>query len=132
MVATEKTRSPTMFKNKLSGLLSLILTVAAAGSSAQAGRVGGPGQAVEIVYGGQVVEYTLWFRANEVARVVVDGDGSSDLDLFVYDEYGNLVASDTDYTDYCVATWVPRWTGRFLVRVVNRGVDANVYEIRTN
>jgi len=121
-----------MFKNKLSGLLSLILTVAAAGSSAQAGRVGGPGQAVAVVYAGQLDEYTLWFRANEVARVVVDGDGSSDLDLFVYDENGNLVVSDTDYTDYCVGTWVPRWTGRFLVRVVNRGDRANVYELSTN
>jgi len=121
-----------MFKNKLTGLLSLILTVAAAGRSAQAGRVGGPGEAVEIVYAGEVDEYTIWFRADEVAQVVVDGDGSSDLDLFVYDENGNPVASDTDYTDYCVATWVPRWTGRYFIRVANRGPRANVYGLRTN
>ena len=38
----------------------------------------------------------------KVARIVVLGDGDTDLDLHVYDENGNVMVSDTDYTNQCV------------------------------
>jgi len=76
--------------------------------------------------------YTMRFRAGEVARVAVIGDGDTDLDLYVYDEFGNLIGSDTDYTDQCIVTWAPRWTGVFTIQVVNRGNVYNVYRLQTN
>ena len=76
--------------------------------------------------------YTMRFRAGEVARVAVTGDGDTDLDLYVYDEFGNLIGSDTDYTDQCIVTWAPRWTGVFTIQVVNRGNVYNVYRLQTN
>ena len=76
--------------------------------------------------------YTMRFRAGEVARVAVIGDGDTDLDLYVYDEFGNLIGSDTDYTDACIVTWAPRWTGVFTIQVVNRGNVYNVYRLQTN
>jgi hypothetical protein len=54
------------------------------------------------------------------------------LDLYVYDSNGNLIASDTGYSDDCYVSWVPKWTGRFIVKVVNRGPLYNRYVILTN
>ena len=53
-------------------------------------------------------------------------------EIYVYDNNGNLIDSDTDYTDNCVCTWTPRWTGNFRIRVVNRGNVYNQYILRTN
>ena len=72
------------------------------------------------------------FWASELAEVCVSGDGDTDLDLYVYDANGNLIGSDTDYTDECVVRWVPAWTGTFIVKVVNRGALYNNFAIWTN
>lgn len=74
----------------------------------------------------------IWFRAGEFARVTVSGDGDTDLDLYVYDAAGNLVARDDDRTDQCIATWVPRRSGWFYIQVVNLGSVYNAYTLRTN
>jgi hypothetical protein len=76
--------------------------------------------------------YTLTFRAGEKAVVGIHGNGSSDLDLLVFDENGNPVAVDDDDTDECIAVWTPAWTGKFTVKVVNQGDVSNRYEIMTN
>ena len=52
--------------------------------------------------------------------------------LDTYDSNGNLIDSDTDYTDNCVCTWTPRWTGNFRIKIVNRGGVYNRYILRTN
>ena len=76
--------------------------------------------------------YRISFRANELAMVVVVGDGDTDLDLYVYDENNNLITKDVDYTDDCVVTFTPRWTGMFIIKIVNRGNVYNEYVLRTN
>lgn len=76
--------------------------------------------------------YRIRFRGGERACVVVSGDGDTDLDLYIYDENGNLVASDTDYTDDCVCVWNPRWTGPFTIKIVNRGRVFNRYALAVN
>lgn len=96
------------------------------------GAVGGPRYAESRVYGKDCDEYQLKFWANELAEVIVVGDGDNDLDLYIYDGNGNLIASDTDYTDQCVCRWVPAWTGTFTIRIVNRGAIYSAYAIATN
>lgn len=96
------------------------------------GAVGGPKYGEGRVYGKDYVDYDLKFWANELAEVIVIGDGDNDLDLYVYDGNGNLIASDTDYTDQCVCRWVPAWTGVFRLRIVNRGAIYSNYAIATN
>lgn len=76
--------------------------------------------------------YNVTFRGGELAIVTVIGDGDTDLDLYVYDNNGNLIDSDTDYSDDCVCTWTPRWTGNFRIKIINRGSVYNRYIIRTN
>ncbi|MBR6056888.1 MAG: hypothetical protein IKP58_01830 [Victivallales bacterium] len=76
--------------------------------------------------------YERHFTAHELAAVIVSGDGDTDLDLYVYDENGNLIAKDEDNTDECLVTWTPRWTGKFIIKVVNCGSISNCYTIRVN
>lgn len=95
------------------------------------GALNGPGIARTVVRGGAVDNFRVVFRGGEPARVLVSGDGDSDLDLYVYDQYGNRVCSDTDATDEMLCGWTPRETGPFIIRVRNLGV-ANQYIIRHN
>jgi hypothetical protein len=119
-------------------LLSASLTLApiaanpASSLDAAPGRVGGPGEVNTRVEAHDTDSYEIRFHGDEVAQIIVRGDGDTDLDLFVYDENGNLVASDTDSTDVCVVTWTPRWTGNFRVRVKNLGRVYNRYTLTTN
>ena len=96
------------------------------------GAVGGPKYAYGRVEAGATDVYNISFRGGELAMVIVVGDGDTDLDLYVYDNNGNLVASDTDYTDDCVCSWTPRWTGNFRIKIKNRGRVYNNYVLRTN
>ena len=96
------------------------------------GAVGGPRYAEGRVYGKTYTDYTAKFWANELAEVIVVGDGDNDLDLYIYDSNGNLIASDTDYTDQCVCRWVPAWTGTYRICIVNRGAVYSNFAIATN
>jgi hypothetical protein len=78
------------------------------------------------------VVYHTTFRAGVPAAVAVHGDGSTDLDLYVYDPAGNLVGCDVDYTDDCLVLWTPQWTGRCTIIVKNNGPISNYYGIGTN
>ena len=84
----------------------------------------------DTVLAGHSDTYTITLRAGETTRVRVSGDGDTDLDLYVYDENGNLIASDTDYTDECFVSVTPRWTGVFYVKIVNRGSVYNRYTLQ--
>ena len=102
------------------------------GASAFAGAVNGPKFADTKVNANSTDRFTINFRANERAVVYVEGDGDTDLDLFIYDENGNLIAQDIDNTDSCIAAWTPKWSGSFIIRVKNRGNVYNRYNLRTN
>jgi hypothetical protein len=104
----------------------------AAAAEGTRGNIAGAVSHVDRVdaYGSDV--YYMTFRAGEKGEVGLIGDGDTDLDLYVYDENGNLIASDTDYTDDCYVSFYPRWTGRFKVKIVNRGRVYNQYLLLTN
>jgi hypothetical protein len=95
------------------------------------GAVGGPAGARTVVRSRDVDSFRVTFRGGVPARVDVSGDGDSDLDLFIYDQYGNRVCTDDDATDQLICGWTPRETGPFTIRVRNLGV-ANEYVIRHN
>ena len=96
------------------------------------GRVGGPATDYDRVEARSYVQYYITFRGGEFAEVAVVGDGDTDLDLYIYDENGNLIDSDIDYTDACYCSFVPSWTGSFRVKIVNRGSVYNRYTLITN
>ena len=96
------------------------------------GAVGGPKYNIDCVRAYGTDYYTVRFEGGRQAIVTVIGDGDTDLDLYIYDQNGNLIDSDTDYTDNCVCTWTPRWTGNFRIKIVNRGSVSNCYVLNTN
>lgn len=104
--------------------------LASAGSTR--GAVDGPKRHKDKVAGKDYNLYEVKFWSNELAEVYISGDGDTDLDLYVYDSNGNLIDSDTDYTDECVVRWVPAWTGTFTIKVANRGSMYNEFVIWTN
>lgn len=91
----------------------------------------GPGQVRTAVGGGGHDEYVVRFRGGEPARVAVAGDGDSDLDLFVYDENGDLVCADEDDTDHMFCAWRPEASGYYTITIKNLGVE-NLYVMRHN
>ena len=113
-------------------LLALIENIDAEAKGAQRGNINGPSRDYSSVNGKSHVDYTASFVAGELAEVLVSGDGDTDLDLYVYDSNNNLIASDTDYSDDCYVRWVPAWTGRYTIRIVNRGPLYNRFVILTN
>ena len=113
-------------------LLQLIAQVEAETNNSHRGNVFGPSRTYEVVKANYTDTYKIGFVANSLAEIFVSGDGDTDLDLFVFDSNGNLIASDTDYTDDCYVSWIPAWTGRFTVKIVNRGHVYNRYVMLTN
>lgn len=113
-------------------LLALIDNIDAEAKGAQRGNINGPSRDYAAVNGNSYMDYTASFVANQLAEILVSGDGDTDLDLYVYDSNGNLIASDTDYSDDCYVRWIPAWTGRYTLRVVNRGPVYNRFVILTN
>lgn len=113
-------------------MLSLIAKIEADSQGSHRGAVNGPSRTVEYVNGNSSDSYSISFVANYLAEVFVSGDGDTDLDLYVYDSNGNLIAKDDDYLDDCYVRWVPAWTGRFIIKIVNRGPVYNKYILLTN
>ncbi|MDR2361130.1 MAG: hypothetical protein LBD91_00155 [Prevotellaceae bacterium] len=96
------------------------------------GRVLGPARVSRRVYANSTYTDYVVFEGQELAEVLVVGDGDTDLDLYVYDENNNSIGSDTDYTDTCYVSFTPKWTGSFKVVVKNRGNVYNDYTLLTN
>ena len=74
-------------------------------------------------------EYEVYFKAGREVCVIVVGDTDTDLDLYVYDENGNLIDKDIDESDLCVCSWTPKWSGEFTIQVKNLGSVYNEYVI---
>ena len=100
--------------------------------SATRGAVGGPIRRTDTVNANCTDTWTINFRGGQPAYVVVSGDGDTDLDLYVYDENGNFITSDTDSSDDCVVSFNPRWTGKFYIKIKNLGRVYNRYVLATN
>ena len=96
------------------------------------GRVHGADVHVDRVLARDADIYREVYRAKEPAEVAVVGDGDTDLDLYIYDEYGNLVCDDTGYTDRAYCSWTPRWEGAFEIEIRNLGDVYNEYRLFTN
>jgi hypothetical protein len=121
-----------MKKNTFKAMLLVMVILAASVVPALADAVGGPKYGTYRLGANRYRTFSVSFYGGQTARVVVSGDGDTDLDLYVYDVFGNLIASDDDELDDCVVSWTPRWTGNFTIKVVNRGIVYNDFVLATN
>jgi hypothetical protein len=113
-------------------LLAWADDVEAIASVATRGALGGSRYQVDRVKARATNIYQLAFRNDGIAEIVISGDGDTDLDLYVYDSNGNLIAYDESYSDDCYVSWQPKWTGAFTIVVKNQGDVYNQFEIATN
>ena len=111
-------------------LRTIIETTKSSGGTKQS--TGGPRRWRDRVRANGTDSYVISFRGARTAEVAVLGDGDTDLDLFIYDEYDNLVCRDTDTTDQTYCSWSPAWTGSFRIKIENLGNVFNRYELLTN
>ncbi len=96
------------------------------------GATGGPRRVCDTVNGNCTDIWRITFRGGEPAYVAVSGDGDTDLDLYIYDENGNLITYDNSYGDDCLVSFTPRWTGVFIIKIKNLGRVYNRYCMGTN
>lgn len=101
-------------------------------AQAARGRVGGPGRATGWVSARGTTSYNITFRGGERAAVWANGPGRTDLDMYVYDQNGNLICRHIDYTDRMSCFWTPRWTGNFRVEIRNLGHVGVSFNMVTN
>jgi hypothetical protein len=100
----------------------------------QAGRFPGPGSDKARCEAFGSVTYYEKFYGGETASVSIVGDGYTDLDLFVYDLQGRLVAQGIGPTDIETVSWfVPGNTPQtYKIVVRNLGSTYNVFGMGTN
>lgn len=76
------------------------------------------------------VVYKIVFVADkdinkQYAEFSVIGDGSTDVDIYVFDADGKEVASDTKISDLAHVRWVPTKTQEYTIKVRNLGNQDN-------
>ena len=113
-------------------LMALLTQVENDAEAPSRGAVNGPKYTVDVLGPNRYTTYNVSFVAGYIAEVGLSGDGDTDLDLYVYDSNGNLIVADESYSDDCYVNWVPAWTGRYTIKVVNRGGVANKFVLLTN
>ena len=122
--ADEMLVAATAFAQGRDDILGLIEDAAAETSR---GSVYGSGYYDGYISGGDNLYYDEAFYGGEQAIITLQGHNPSDIDLWVYDEYGNLICSSTGYSSNESCTFTPRWTGEFTVRVENEGHARGTY-----
>ena len=97
------------------------------------GAIGGPVVKTGLVMTLSEDQWIVKFKGGSKAVVtLLATEDISDLDLYVYDEYDNLIGYDNDATSQCVVSFTPRWDGYFYIVVENTGLLPNPYMICTN
>ncbi|MDP1561394.1 MAG: hypothetical protein Q8M16_08355 [Pirellulaceae bacterium] len=99
-------------------------------STAAADPVGGPKWQETRVCANSTDVFKVDCWGDEVTAVRIQGDGDTDLDLYVYDEAGNLISSSTSYSDCEEVQVLPYYRQTLTIKVVNRGNVYNAYSIR--
>lgn len=111
-----------------------VLTAAALTTGEQkanADRVGGAVSGPGTVPAYQSLYFDVPFYAGVPANVSVIGNGSSNLDLYIYDGTGNVTAG-AGFADRKIATMNVTQAGFFRIEVRNLGPSANTFVLTTN
>lgn len=129
----EKTELAALAKEYAGDNASLLAVVEMAGDTvASRGAHRGAIDHADTVYAGSTDVYNITFTGGRQAEILVRGDGDTDLDLYIYDENGNDICSDTMRDDRPYCAFSPRWTGNFRVEIKNLGSVYNNYVLLTN
>lgn len=87
--------------------------------------INGPQRFFGCVAGYGTTTTAVVLNGGEETEIRMHGDGAADLDLYLLDQNGNIVDSDTSYGPNGSVSVVPRWSGPFLIVVRSRGPYAS-------
>ena len=109
------------------GLAALLLM----GTHGQADSKDGARRWTKTLKKSSEVVYKIVYQAEknptrQFAEFAVIGDGSTDVDLEVFDPQGKLVAKDDRFTDLALVRWVPTMSQEYTIKVKNLGSEDNV------
>jgi hypothetical protein len=74
----------------------------------------------------------LRYKEDKSAVVVAEGDGNADIDLYIIDQYENVLARDEDESYKCQVNFYPKKDDKYYVMVVNRSTNPTAFAIATN
>lgn len=110
-------------------LLAMVMEVE---QSASRGSTTGAGGWTKRVPARGAINIYERFRGGDIAEVGLQGDGDTDVDLYIYDENGREICKSIRYDDTEYCEWYPAWTGQFRIKLVNRGSVYNDTVVVTN
>lgn len=113
-------------------LAMALLAVASVASLGEAGSDTGPGTYTRIVEKYSSTTIFERYVGKQVAVLELKGDGDTDLDIYVYDAAGNLVAWGVGPTDRERVTFTPCVTGNYRIVIRNLGGVWNRFQLHTN
>jgi hypothetical protein len=114
------------------GALMAALTTSSVFANGAVDRYGrsNPRYITETVSGQHSITYDPVLFESGKGVVEVNGDGSTILNLAVYDNWGNLVIQ---YSGYGAKVWFhPNWTQGYVIKVTNLGYVSNTFSVHTN
>ena len=74
----------------------------------------------------------LRFKEDKSEVVVAEGNGDADIDLYIIDQYENVLARDEDESYKCQVNFYPKKDEKYYVMVVNRSTNPTDFAIATN
>lgn len=101
-------------------------------SKSTRGATGGALYSQDSVYGKGTTTFYAFFDASRLAEVTVRPFDNVDLDLYIYDEQGNLIVSETSYAPGAYCSFMPYYTTNFRIVVKNNSNYNVAFEIFTN
>lgn len=115
----------TLFASENANLLSLLKDLQTQTRDALPG-LDSPRTVRDRVNAGATDVWKIVLRGGKPVHLFVMGDGDTDLDVFVYDTEGNLVADDSG-CDEAGISFTPRWTMTYIIKIKNLGKVYNQY-----
>lgn len=114
-------------------LLAWAKTVEKAANKSTRGASGGALYSQDFAYAnGGTTTFWAFFDANRLAEVSVGSFDGADLDIYIYDENGNLIVSDTSSNRNAYCAFRPYFTTQFRIVVKNNARYNATFEIYTN
>jgi hypothetical protein len=110
-----------------------MVAVLAVGSLAQAGAWGGPRLFLSQTVAAKDFSYAdVTFVGGQMARIELDGFGTTELDLMVLDSYGDVVAVDTSFGNNGYVSFYVPFSQTYTIAVINHGYFTNYFDLATN
>lgn len=86
----------------------------------------------EIKPGGKRTYFDMRFEGGAYAEVYLEGRDQTDIDMFVYNENGDLICAQTDPSPISLCSWTPATTNNFRIVVENKSTLGTHYSLITN